>query len=452
MTFQMRIIAKIMSAAVVVLLVAGPLLDATQAFAAGPSSTQDFHGAGSTFAAPLYDAWIAAYTKDHPNTSFRYEPVGSGEGLARFSSGVVDFADSDVALPAAAAQRIDRGVVQLPITAGMVVLAYNLPGLGGRLRLPQDVYVDIFFGKIRNWNDPRLLAANPGLHLPATTIAVVARQDSSGTTYAFTSHLEAVNPLWGDTGPGTGKIIAWPHVAMLARGNEGVASRIKISDGSIGYVEYGFARRLGLEVALLQNKAGQFVAPSPETGAAAIEESKGLGVEALARALGNPPGAEAYPIVTYSWLLLHRDYPDERGRGLAGFARFAVDKGQNVASDMGYIPLPQSVVRDGQALLARIDRGAVASAPGAPPAEASAQPQAAPAPPAAVAPAPPRQIEEYTARAGDTLRGVAAKLYHDARKWRDIAAANPKINARRRLRGGEVLKLPQPIDATSDAP
>ena len=160
----------------------------------------------------------------------------------------------------------DGGIVQAPSAAGTVALAYNLPGVKGRLNLPQDVYADIFLGKIRMWNDPRIRAANKDVDLPAITIAVVCRQEPSEATDAFTNHLAAVSPSWA-AGPGTGKIIEWPHFAMLAHGNEGIASKIKISEGSIGYLDYGFALRLGLQMAELENKAGQFVAPTPRSGA-----------------------------------------------------------------------------------------------------------------------------------------------------------------------------------------
>ena len=171
-------------------------------------------------------------------------------------SGSVDFAASDNVLPPVEAQKIDGGVVQVPSTAGMIVLAYNLPGVKGRLQLPQEVYVDIFLGKIQSWNDPRIRAANKDLNLPAINIAVVGRQDSSGTTYAFTGHLAAVSKSWSN-GPGVGKLVQWPHVAMLARGNEGVASKIKISQGAIGYLEYGFALRLGLQICNQRRSGGQ---------------------------------------------------------------------------------------------------------------------------------------------------------------------------------------------------
>ncbi len=162
----------------------------------------------------------------------------------------------------------DDGIVKEPSEGGTIALAYNLPGVKGRLNLPHDVYADIFLGKIRMWNDPRIRAANKDLNLPAIMIAVICRQDPSEATFAFTNHLATVSASWAP-GPGIGKIIEWPHFVMLARGNEGVASKIKISEGSIGYIEYGFARRLGLQMAALAANNEQGVAVAPVSGAAA---------------------------------------------------------------------------------------------------------------------------------------------------------------------------------------
>ena len=314
----------------------------------------ELHGAGSTFVAPLLKAWVDNFEKTQPGISINYDVVGSGEGIARFEAGTVDFGASDVFIPAPEAEKIKRGVIQVPSTAGMIVLAYNLPGVTGPLRLPQDVYVKIFLGKIRSWRDPRIVAANPGLNLPPTDIAVIVRQDSSGTTYAFTDHLAAVSNAWSNGGPGVGKLIDWPHVAMHANGNEGVARRIKISEGSIGYVEYGFALRLGLPMAVLQNKEGQFVAPTPQSGAAALAASTGLGLDALDESTTNPAGPKAYPIVTYSWLLLYRSYRAEQTRSLASFVGYALDEGQSYAPYFGYLALPPSVVELGKAAVSKV--------------------------------------------------------------------------------------------------
>lgn len=314
----------------------------------------EIHGAGATFTAPLYEKWISAFQREHPSISVRYEAVGSGEGVARFRADTVDFGASDVPLPLAETAKIKRGAVQVPSTAGMIVLAYNIPGLEGQLKLPQDVYADIFLGKIKTWDDPRILAANTDLDLPSTTIAVIGRQDSSGTTYAFTSHLAAASKQWAEKGPGTGKLVAWPRNVMLTRGNEGVASRIKISNGAIGYVEFGFARRLGLPAALLENKSGQFVAPTPESGTAALTASAGSGLDGLAASLTNPADPQAYPIVTYSWLLLFENYPAGRAEAITSFVGFGLDAGQELAPGLGYLALPPAIASLGKSALSRI--------------------------------------------------------------------------------------------------
>jgi len=319
----------------------------------------ELRGAGSTFVAPLMNGWINYFENSQPDVGIHYDAVGSGEGVSRFLSGSVDFAASDVPLPPAEAKKIDGGVVQVPSTAGMIVLAYNLPGVKGRLKLPQDVYVDIFLGKIKSWDDPRIRAANKELNLPAITIAVVARQDSSGTTFAFTNHLAAVSKSWSE-GPGVGKVIQWPNVAMLARGNEGIASKIKISDGAIGYLEYGFALRLGLQTAVLENKAGQFVAPTPLAGAAALTPTMDVSLDALDPATANPPGLKAYPIVTYSWILLYPSYPAEKAHAFVSFLNFAYDEGQSYAPYFGYLPLPQPVLEQARAALARFGKSSAA--------------------------------------------------------------------------------------------
>ena len=201
---------------------------AVAAFMLGGGLAQaiELHGAGSTFIAPLMDGWINYFDQSQPDIVIRYDAIGSGQGVARFTSGAIDFGATDNYVPPAEAPGGERGTVELPSAAGMIVLAYNLPGLKGRLNLPRDVYVDIFRGKIRTWDDPRIVAANPGLKLPPISIATVVRQDSSGTTYAFTEHLASIDAEWAAK-PGVGKTIEWPHLAMLARGNEGVASKIR---------------------------------------------------------------------------------------------------------------------------------------------------------------------------------------------------------------------------------
>jgi phosphate transport system substrate-binding protein len=311
-------------------------------------------GAGATFPAPLYSAWIKAYSATTPLVRIDYEAVGSGEGVRKFLAREVEFAASDAALSDEQMAAVDNGVRLVPATAGMVVLAYNLRNLNGPLKLSREAYVDLLAGKITRWNDPRIQVLNPGLPLPNLNVTIVSRQDSSGTTYALTNHLSAVSAEWRDRGPGAGKLVDWPGNAMAVRGNEGVASRIKMSEGAIGYVEYGFAKRLGLPVVHLQNKAGAFVEPSLNSGQAALAANVGQIPSNLRVFLPDPEGQESYPIVTFTWLLLHDQYPDQqKGAALKGFVTWALTDGQRYSGDEGYIPLP-----DGVATLARaaVDR------------------------------------------------------------------------------------------------
>jgi phosphate transport system substrate-binding protein len=334
--------------------VPGAILAAALCIAAAPVPAGELRGAGATFPAPLYKAWIDRFHRDNPETTIRYDVVGSGEGLARFGAGEVDFAGSDAAMPILGSERFESAGAQFPITAGMIVVAYNLPGVTGQLKLSRKVYDDIFLGRIRRWDDPAIAAVNPGMRLPALGITVVARADSSGTTFAFTSHLAAVSPYWADSGPGVGKKVSWPGVVALAAGNEGVASRLAQSAGSMGYVEYGLARRLGLAVAALENKSGNFVAPSLDTGEDAVKQSTYVGLESLKSSILDPAGAGAYPIVSYSWLILHWDYPAEQWRAIRKFVDYALGEGQTVAPELGYIRLPPPVVYRGRAVAERV--------------------------------------------------------------------------------------------------
>ena len=314
-------------------------------------------GAGATFPAPLYQAWIDEWSSSHGDRALSYEPVGSSAGINRFTTGSVDFAGTDAPIRDEQIAKVDRGVISIPATAGMIVLAYSLPGGIDDLKLPRDVYAGIFAGDIAKWNDPRIQAANPDIGLPDLDIAVVARMDGSGTTFAFTNHLHAISPLWRESGRGAATYVDWPHNAMQVKGNEGVAQRVKISEGAIGYVEYGFAKRLNLPVAALENKVGKFIRPSAEAGTAALRETAAVMDDKLRVEIPDAPGAEAYPIVTYSWLLLYGSYPNEKkAEALRAFVDWGLTEGQAMARDDvgGYIPLPSNVVAKGQQALATL--------------------------------------------------------------------------------------------------
>lgn len=308
-------------------------------------------GGGSTFAAPIFEAWIEDYRSVAPELDISYAAIGSGEGVSRFLAGSLDFAATDAPLTETQEAQVPGGVVHVPVTAGMIAIAYNLPGdVEGELRLPRAVLGDIFAGNVTAWDDPRLIAANPGLDLPHQAIQIVARQDGSGTTYAFANHLDAISESWRAAGRDVATLVAWPNKAMKARGNEGVAVTVLRAEGSIGYVEYGLARQAGLAMAAVENASGAFVAPSAESGAAAIAAARlpdDLKIE-----MRDPAGAEAYPIVTFTWELLRHEPGDaDKDSAIRAFTRWAVTEGQEIAPDLGFVSMPKVVRERATAML-----------------------------------------------------------------------------------------------------
>jgi phosphate transport system substrate-binding protein len=304
-------------------------------------------GAGATFPAPLYKQWFAAYQADHPGTVVTYDAVGSGEGVRRFvgknvkEEEKVDFGASDAAMTDQEIQEVARGAVLLPVTAGSVVLTYNLPEVEKDLRLSRKAYAGIFLGSVKRWDDPLIAEANPDIKLPKLDIFTVVRQDRSGTTYAFTKHLDAINSEWHRR-YGSATQIDWPCSPMRAPGNEGVAARIQQSISSIGYVGYEFAQRLGLKVAILENREGRYVKPNEQTTAASLNSLELP--DNLRGFVPDPPGADAYPIVTFSWILLYRNYESaERAKAITQLFQWCLADGQKYASKLGYVPLSSQV-------------------------------------------------------------------------------------------------------------
>lgn len=337
------------------LLAAAALSGATLTFAQSKAPAADavkivIHGAGATFPAPLYKKWIGEYAKLDPKVIIDYKDVGSGEGVKRFLEQSVDFGASDYVLTKEQIGRLKSGAVLVPTTAGLVVLAYNLPGLNGPLRLSRAVYLDILAGKIQKWNDAQIQAVNPTLKLPNRNIALVVRLDSSGTTYALANHLDAIGPKWREYGGNVGNVVAWPAKTMLARGNEGVAGLIKQSTGSIGYVEYGFAKRLKLPMAHLENKAGRYVEPNAASGQAALVANIESIPENLGVVLPDPEGEESYPLISLTWLLLYNRYSDAgKSEALKRFLTWSLAEGGRYGSDLGYIPLPSELLQRSKA-------------------------------------------------------------------------------------------------------
>lgn len=298
-------------------------------------------GAGASFPAPLYQRWFQDFNQKHPKVQINYQSVGSGAGVEQFTKGTVDFGASDTAMKDEEIQKVgDKGVMLLPMTAGSIVLAYNLPQVN-ELKLPRQVYTDIFLGKIKKWNDPAIKQANPGVNLPDQNITVVHRSDGSGTTGVFTKHLSAINPEWKSK-VGDGKTVQWP-TGVGAKGNEGVTAQIQQTQGAIGYVEYGYAKNNNLKFASLENKAKKFVAPTDQSAEKTLETVKLP--ENLRAFITDPEGDDAYPIVTYTWMLVHKKYDDpQKAKAIEAMIEYGLTEGQKVSSELGYVPLPKNVI------------------------------------------------------------------------------------------------------------
>lgn len=322
----------------------------------GDNLSARLSGAGASFPAPLYQRWFSEYNKENSGVQISYQSVGSGAGIKQFLAETVDFGASDAPLKPEERSKYPKGrgdLVQVPMTGGAVVMAYNLPGVDS-LKLSRDAYCGIVSGTIKTWNDPKIAQANSGVNLPSTPINFVHRSDGSGTTFIFTNHLKAACPTWK---AGASKSVDWP-TGVGAKGNEGVTAQVQQTQGSIGYTEYSYAKENGLKSAELQNKAGQFVAPTPESAAKAID---GAALPAdFALLVPNPTQADAYPIVGLTWLLLYGQYDDpNKAKAMQNFVKWALDNGNQYAQELGYIALPVSIQ---EKVLAAVDTIKVASA------------------------------------------------------------------------------------------
>ncbi len=309
------------------------------------------NGSGATFPAPLYLRWAADFKKANPETTVNYQGVGSGAGVKDFIAGLTDFGGSDVAMSDEEIAKAGGNVLLLPATAGTIVLAYNVPGIQGGLKLSRDAYIGILLGNVKSWNDPLITKENADLKLPNLPITVVARSDGSGTTAVFTAHLDAVSADF-KAKVGSGKSVTWP-VGVAGKGNDGVTALIKQTPGAIGYVEFGYASNNKLTMAALQNKSGNFIAPSIESGAATLASVKLP--ENFRAFITDPEGANDYPIATFTWLLVKKNYPAaDKAAAVKAFVSYGLTTGQSVAPQLGYITLPASVVAKVEAALATV--------------------------------------------------------------------------------------------------
>ncbi|NJK61604.1 MAG: phosphate ABC transporter substrate-binding protein PstS [Synechococcaceae cyanobacterium SM2_3_1] len=299
------------------------------------------NGAGASFPALLYYRWFSDYQTINPSVQINYQSVGSAAGIQQIMDGTVDFGASDVAMTDAEMAEVAAGVILIPMTAGSVVVAYNLPGVKSGLHLDRSTLAGIFFGEISRWNEASIAATNPDVTLPDLEIVVVYRADGSGTTATFTRHLSAISARWQEQ-VGAGVAVNWP-VGVGAKGNEGVSAQVQLVEGVIAYVEYAYANELGLQVAALENQAGNFIPPTPEAAATTLSEIELP--ENLRAFQPDPVGAEAYPIVTYTWILAYANYPDlQTAMALKQALSWALSEGQASSAELGYLPLPPSVV------------------------------------------------------------------------------------------------------------
>jgi phosphate transport system substrate-binding protein len=330
--------------------------------AGGASGSVDLTGAGATFPYPLYSKWFSDYAAK-TGVRINYQSIGSGGGIRQLSEGTVDFGASDSPMTDAEMAKAKGGpVLHIPTVLGAVAVTYNLANVTQPLKLNGPVVADIFLGRIKKWNDPRIAQLNSGVALPATDILPVRRSDGSGTSFIFTDYLSAVSPAWKQ-GPGKGKEVNWP-AGMGAKGNEGVAGMIKQTPGSIGYVELAYAKQNRLPYASIQNAAGTFILPSIEsvTAAASGAMSK-LGPNSDYRiSVVNAPGADAYPISSFTWLLVYQRQPDAtKGRKLVDFLRWSLTEGQQSAAPLDYAPLPAALASQLQGRLDQIQIGTPAA-------------------------------------------------------------------------------------------
>jgi phosphate transport system substrate-binding protein len=317
------------------------------------NATTTINGAGATFPFPLIDTWRVDYQKVQPGVNINYQSIGSGGGVKQFTEKTVDFGATDAPLTQDESQKAS-GAVHIPETIGSVVAAYNIPSVPDKgLKLSGEILAEIFLGTITKWNDPKIQSLNTDKTLPGDDIVVVHRSDGSGTTFVWTDYLSNVSTAWKDQ-LGKGKSVEWP-VGIGAPGNEGVASAIKGTPNTIGYIELSYALTTNTPFAFIQNKEGNFVEPSLASTNAAVQSyvaslPKGDGVWTDVT-LVNAAGAESYPIASFSYLLLYKELSTDpnldqgKAKALVDFISWAITDGQKTAESLDYVPLPDGVVK-----------------------------------------------------------------------------------------------------------
>ena len=311
------------------------------------------NGAGATFPYPIYAKWFDTYHRRHPDVQINYQSIGSGGGIRQLLEGTVDFGASDMPMTDEQLEKAPKKILHFPTVLGADVPTYNLPGLSRDLKFTQAALAGIFLGRINRWNDPALTAANPGVPLPAQDIVVVHRSDGSGTTFVWTDFLSKVSPEWKSR-VGANTSVNWP-TGLGAKGNEGVSGLVKQTPNSIGYVELIYAIQNKLAFGLVQNAAGNFVKASTASVTAAAAGASGSMPDDFRVSITNAPGAWAYPISSFTWLLIPEHIANTtKCQNLKGFLQWMLTDGQGMVESLYYAPLPHAVATQEMSQISQI--------------------------------------------------------------------------------------------------
>lgn len=322
----------------------------------GPGGTVSLHGAGATFPNPLYQKWFSEYEKINPSIRIDYQSIGSGGGIKQLKEQTVDFGASDAPMTDEDLKSAPGEILHVPTVLGAVVITYNLTGVNQPLRFSSEVLADIFLGKIIKWNDSRIAADNPGVTLPANDITVVHRSDGSGTSAVFTDYLSKVSAEWKDK-VGSGTSPRWP-IGLGGKGNEGVTGQVKNTPNTIGYVELAYAVQNKLPVAVIKNAGGAFIEPTIDSVIAAAAASAADMPDDLRVSITNAAGAQAYPIASYTYILVYKEQRDAtKGKALVDFLWWAIHEGEAYARELHYAPLPAEIVTRAEGKIKQITAG-----------------------------------------------------------------------------------------------
>jgi phosphate transport system substrate-binding protein len=317
------------------------------------AQTLQINGAGATFPAPIYTKWFSEYNKLHGNVEINYQPLGSGAGIRQVTNETVFFGASDGPMTEEQLKAAPGTILHFPTVLGAVVPVYNIPGVKAELKFTGAVLADIFLGKITKWNDPAITKLNAGVTLPATDITVVHRSDASGTSYIWADYLAKISPEWKSK-VGVNTSVNWP-TGVGGKGSEGVTGVVTQSPGSISYVELVYALQNKISYGSVQNAAGEFLKGTVQSVTAAAASAASTMPADFRVSITNAPGKGAYPISSFTWLLLYESPKNAaQSKAMVDFVKWALTDGQKYCTDLGYAPLPANVVKLEMTALAKI--------------------------------------------------------------------------------------------------